>query len=130
MIAYMKLEGLSLKRGYFLKIFNFKTDYWTEDLVSLMIKLWDLACLLPKNAPPTPKTLSTISEYHLSHWHCVSQRFLECKYTVASHGFNSELPFHNSFIMPTIEARLWKAPIVILWATVNVWNNVKPSSGY
>ena len=35
-----------------------------------------------------------------------TQRFLECKYTVASHGFNSELPFHNSFIMPTIEARL------------------------
>ena len=40
MIAYMKLEGLGLKRGYFLKIFfNSKTDFWKEDLVSLMIKL-------------------------------------------------------------------------------------------
>ena len=35
-----------------------------------------------------------------------AQRFLECKYTVASNCFNSELSICDSFIMPIIEARL------------------------
>ena len=47
-----------------------------------------------------------------SHKRRFTQQFLVCKYIATSHGFNFESPFRHSFIMPTIEARLWKAPIV------------------
>ena len=36
----------------------------------------------------------------------LNQRFLECKYTVAIHGSNSELPIRVTFKTPTTEARL------------------------
>ena len=44
--------GLGLKKGLFSQdFFNSKTDFWKEDLVSLMIKLWDLeGLIMRKNA--------------------------------------------------------------------------------
>ena len=56
-----------------------------------------------------PQILHNIHEAHQRNsyqYDASTQRFLECKYTVASHGFNSDLPIRDSFIIPTIEARL------------------------